>query len=155
MTRARLAVLAALSVAAGTLLAEDPLPAGEPPGPTLSEATLGLVAVEGCRDATVFLNEYKAFYDLQIAVPLDLRADGTTDPVEGGRFTAWLLAKDGKALLMRERPDKGPLVETSTGRSVSAHAMFEFAHDVPLDQVVAAVVQVDEDLTVLAVTRKR
>jgi hypothetical protein len=154
MSPSRFLIFVALPFVGGALSAEDPPPAREHPGPTLSETAIGTLEVGGHDDASVFLNEYKAFYDLQIAIPLEMKADGSTDPVDGDRFSAWLLLKDGKALPLRERPDKGSLVETSTGRSVSAHAMFEFAHDAPRDQLVAVVVQVDDALTVLAVPRK-
>jgi len=143
----------AAAILASTLAsaAQDPPKQEDPGDPIVGPVSAGEVAVEGTTNgATIHFAEYRKSYDVQFSIPVLLADKG----LDSSRFSAWLLAKGGKALRLREGPDKGVLPAVSTnGRSGTAVAMFDFDHEVETKDLVGIVVSVDGKLSVLAMPK--
>lgn len=146
---------AVLSAAATALLLACPTgPAAENPGEKGSPAAesvsnLGTVAVGRYKAQVLFQYPEDDGKSYRVDVVMSKPADA--DPIASERIEVWLLARGGKAASPRERPRKGPLVETQT-RGASADAMFLFARDVERKDVVAVVVAVDGEFSTLKVS---
>ncbi len=152
MAAFKLSVMTAILCSGICSAAQDPPPRAEGPGdPVSGPTTVGDVAIENTSGGgSVCFAEYKKSYDVQFSIPV-LAAD---KGIDAGRFCAWLLAKSGRAIPLREGPDKGVLPVASTnGQSGTAVAMFDFAHDVEVKDLAGIVVAVDGKLTAFAMPK--
>jgi hypothetical protein len=102
--------------------------------------TLGTVAVDKYQakvffhDATDAAKSYRV--TVVIAKPWDAPA------IKSERIDVWLLARGGRALAIKERPQAGALVEAGS-RGASANALFVFDRRVERSELAAVVVAVD------------
>jgi len=121
------------------LAATSPLTGATPPSPT--ETNLGSVTVGGHSGQVLFTvpaDDGKSYrIDVVVSKPEN------TPPVLAERIEIWLLARNGKAVSLKERPKDGPLVESVLGKGASADAIFVFAGSVAYADLSGVVVSVD------------
>jgi hypothetical protein len=119
--------------------------------PTMENVPLGTVAVGKEQGRVLFsapADDGKSFrVDVVIARPAN------SPLLRGDRFEVWLLAKGGKAVALRERP-REVLVESVLGKGASADAAFFFDASVPVTDLVAAIVRVDDQVAAFEVQRR-
>lgn len=154
---ASLALIAALTVLASPLIggpaqafqepAKKPVEMGDAVGKEFRRA--GTVRIDDRLTGQVTFTEHQKAYRVDVSIPCAL----TDTQLKGERFTAWLLTADGKALPLLERPGKGALLMSSTGRSATAHAIFVMGHSVKVEALRGIVVCVDDAVTAFAIPK--
>jgi hypothetical protein len=110
-----------------------------------TEADLGPVTVGEYKGQVLFT--YPADGGKGYRIDVVVSKPENTPAIRAERIDIWLLARNGKAVPVMERPNAGPLVESSLGKGASADGMFVFASSVAYSELSGVVVSVDGNFT--------